>query len=188
MDDIDANSDENNVLQEGLIQGVSHCQGTPIRSYRLVSFPSLIAIKDYVSPSSHDRSFVKYTALPHTMFVGKHKFILRGIVMGNGTHFIAMVLIDNKWLWYDGIGRNGGPALQVFEVDDPGRQTGSYGLTCLYYEIVPLDEEGELQMVQPYVVRDTTIDNNNDDDSANSSDEGIVISNTVYNKLSGTEN
>ena len=82
------------------------------------------------------------------MNVGPHKFILRGVVMGNTSHFISMVLIEDQWLWYDGMGSS--QTLKVFDMNDSGGQTGKYVLSCVFYEVQPVNKDGELLMNHEY--------------------------------------
>jgi hypothetical protein len=64
--------------------------------------------------------------------------------MGNSTHFVSMVLIDNQWLFYDGMGRYDTgiqiPKLKVFDRRERSCCLASFTLSCIFYEVQPIDK------------------------------------------------
>jgi hypothetical protein len=76
------------------------CPG--IRSYdrELITIQSL-----FVMSCGEGFNWQCHSQLPDTMTIRSLRFILRAVVMGNSSHFVSMVLIDNQWLFYDGMGR-----------------------------------------------------------------------------------
>jgi hypothetical protein len=84
------------------------------------------------------------------MTVRSLRFILRAVVMGDSSHFVSMVLIDDQWLFYDGMGRCGSgiriPKLQVFDRGVRPSYLASFTMSCIFYEVQPIDGSGATLM------------------------------------------
>ena len=67
--------------------------------------------------------------------------------MGNVNHFISMVLVEGLWLFYDGMGifRNAEniPYLRVLDRNARPEALKYFTLSCIFYEVHPLDLMGE---------------------------------------------
>ena len=140
----DAEGDEEkNEFLESLKRSQGYCMGKPLLDRQLLSVPSLVALKHVMQIRERkyrvNRKPIKYTDLPEIMWVANLQFQLRGVVLGDNSHFISLVLINDNWLWYDGLGTK----LQVFGRYDSGGQSDVYSCSLMFYEVTPMDKEAE---------------------------------------------
>jgi hypothetical protein len=122
------------------------CKGTPLFDKELELIPSLFVLN--VGQAS---DWADYTSLPETMTVGPLRFILRGVTMCNSSHFKGMVLIQNQWLLYDGMGPVLSrdiriPYMQLFDSGTRHESLMYYKMSCIFYEVRPLDAWGDTLM------------------------------------------
>jgi hypothetical protein len=82
---------------------------------------------------------IKYTELPEVMCLADLQLQLRGVVLGDNSHFVSLVLVNDNWLWYDGIGQK----LQVFSRNDSKGQLPGFSCSLMFYEVTPLNKKGE---------------------------------------------
>jgi hypothetical protein len=87
--------------------------------------------------------------LPFEFIHMEKRWILRGGILGNGSHFTAVARLPTCWMYYNGIpnGHNG-IKLRSYPLDRKGSQDAmnSYGLTDVYYELEDLDEKRRFGM------------------------------------------
>jgi hypothetical protein len=148
--DLDADTDDEEGIKKGakvksLPAEYLTCQGTPLFDKQLEVIPSLFVLN--VGQAS---DWADYTSLPETMTVGPLQFILRGVTMCNSSHFMGMVLVKNQWLLYDGMGLKLHdiriPSLQLFDRNNHHESLRYYKMSCIFYEIRPLDVWGDTLM------------------------------------------
>jgi hypothetical protein len=117
------------------------CQGIRTFDKQLISIQSL-----FVMTCGEGFHWNCYSMLPDTMTIRSLRFILRAVVMGDTRHFVSMVLIDNQWLFYDGMGRYESgiriPKLQVFGRNERPDNLDGFSMSCIFNEVQPIDETG----------------------------------------------
>jgi hypothetical protein len=97
--------DETNELDESIKRRQGTCMGKPLFDRQLLSVPSILALKHVMEvwEKSHRRP-IKYTELPESMWLANLQLQLRGVVLGDNSHFVSPLLVNENWLWYGRIG------------------------------------------------------------------------------------
>ena len=105
------------------------CKGPFLQKAKVISWPHVVVFDCCVTAMLED--------MPFTFMWNHKKFVLRCALLGNNSHFIALICTPEAWLHYDGLKDI---KFCFYNLQDTATARGEYGLDKVLYEVLDEDD------------------------------------------------